>query len=250
MWRFSGYGIVIGLITYLSIVIGELVPKQLALRKRGEVESIHGGPLQLASDGGELFPARLQAEIPQAGGEGVRGVGEAEPVSGRRLPENQGDALLTSREPLKAAAAQAAGISTVYQEVNLCDNLSIGENVMLGQEPRNALGIDWQTHYAAPEGKEPQEVKSGTRVTIELEGRNGRLRIHCKGATAANLAELSRALWDVARAQTEYRAAHGRYTASLRALGLRRPPDVDVRITADTRVASVPRPSHAWASMP
>src|SRR5215204_315719 len=27
-----GYGIVIGLITYLSIVIGELVPKQLALR--------------------------------------------------------------------------------------------------------------------------------------------------------------------------------------------------------------------------
>ncbi len=40
------------------------------------------------------------------------------------------------------------------------------------------------------------------------------------------------ALQDVARAQTEYRAAHGRYTASLRALGLRRPPDVDVRITA------------------
>ena len=34
--------------------------------------------------------------------------------------------------------------------------------------------------------------------TIELEGRNGRLRIHCKGATVANLAELSRALWDVA----------------------------------------------------
>jgi hypothetical protein len=34
--------------------------------------------------------------------------------------------------------------------------------------------------------------------TIELEGRNGKLRIHCKGATTANLAELSRALWDVA----------------------------------------------------
>ena len=27
-----GYGLVIGAITYLSIVIGELVPKQLALR--------------------------------------------------------------------------------------------------------------------------------------------------------------------------------------------------------------------------
>ena len=29
-----------------------------------------------------------------------------------------------------------AGISTVYQEVNLCANLSVGENVMLGHEPR------------------------------------------------------------------------------------------------------------------
>jgi DNA topoisomerase-6 subunit B len=32
-------------------------------------------------------------------------------------------------------------------------------------------GIDWVTHYNIGEGKEPQEVKSGTRVTIELEGR-------------------------------------------------------------------------------
>ena len=32
------------------------------------------------------------------------------------------------------ADAQAAGISTVYQEVNLCTNLSVGENVMLGHE--------------------------------------------------------------------------------------------------------------------
>lgn len=40
-------------------------------------------------------------------------------------------------------------------------------------------------------------------------------------------------LQDVARAQTEHRAARGRYTASLRALGLRRPPGVDVRITAE-----------------
>ena len=34
--------------------------------------------------------------------------------------------------------AQQAGISTVYQEVNLCTNLSVGENVMLGHEPRAA----------------------------------------------------------------------------------------------------------------
>src|SRR3982750_1365761 len=35
-----------------------------------------------------------------------------------------------------AADAQGAGISTVYQEINLCPNLSVGENVMLGHEPR------------------------------------------------------------------------------------------------------------------
>lgn len=43
----------------------------------------------------------------------------------------------------------------------------------------------------------PQAV-GGSECTIELEGRNGKLRIHWKGATAAELAGLSRALWDAA----------------------------------------------------
>lgn len=48
------------------------------------------------------------------------------------------------------ADAQNAGISTVYQEVNLCTNLTIGENVMLGNEVRGPLGINWNaTHKAA-----------------------------------------------------------------------------------------------------
>src|SRR5690625_7825762 len=43
--------------------------------------------------------------------------------------------------------AQDAGVSTVYQEINLCTNLSIGENVMLGNEVRGAFGINWsETH--------------------------------------------------------------------------------------------------------
>ena len=32
--------------------------------------------------------------------------------------------------------------------------------------------------------------------TIQLEGRQGKLRIHCKGTSVADLATLSRALWD------------------------------------------------------
>ncbi len=46
------------------------------------------------------------------------------------------------------ASAQAAGISTVYQEINLCTNLSIGENVMLGHEVKGWAGIDWRKTHA------------------------------------------------------------------------------------------------------
>ena len=50
------------------------------------------------------------------------------------------------------ADAQAAGISVVYQEINLCTNLTIGENVMLGHEVRGRFGINWKaTHGEATE---------------------------------------------------------------------------------------------------
>jgi len=38
--------------------------------------------------------------------------------------------------------AQDAGISTVYQEVNLCTNLTVAENILLGREPRRLGRID------------------------------------------------------------------------------------------------------------
>lgn len=41
--------------------------------------------------------------------------------------------------------AQEIGISTVYQEINLCTNISVAENIMLGHEPHRRLGgIDWK----------------------------------------------------------------------------------------------------------
>lgn len=36
--------------------------------------------------------------------------------------------------------AQKKGISTVYQEVNLCPNLSVAENLFIGREPRTKIG--------------------------------------------------------------------------------------------------------------
>lgn len=41
--------------------------------------------------------------------------------------------------------AQANGISTVYQEVNLCPNLTVAENLFIGREPRRFGMIDWKT---------------------------------------------------------------------------------------------------------
>src|SRR5512134_344947 len=39
--------------------------------------------------------------------------------------------------------AQALGISTVYQEINLCTNLTVAENILLGREPHIMGRIDW-----------------------------------------------------------------------------------------------------------
>src|SRR5512136_586148 len=40
--------------------------------------------------------------------------------------------------------SQELGISTVYQEVNLCTNISVAENIMLGREPHRFGSIDWR----------------------------------------------------------------------------------------------------------
>ncbi|MDQ1130216.1 sugar ABC transporter ATP-binding protein [Microbacterium sp. SORGH_AS_0888] len=66
-----------------------------------------------------------------------------------------------------SADAQAAGVSTVYQEVNLCTNLSVGENVMLGQEVRRAGRIDWRaTHRVAASHLEALGLRIDTRSTL------------------------------------------------------------------------------------
>ena len=52
------------------------------------------------------------------------------------------DAPIVNRSPQDA---QDNGISTVYQEVNLCPNLTVAENLFIGREPRKAGLIDWKT---------------------------------------------------------------------------------------------------------
>jgi len=46
--------------------------------------------------------------------------------------------------PRSTQEAQAIGISTVYQEVNLCPNLSVAENLFIGRYPRRFGMVDWR----------------------------------------------------------------------------------------------------------
>ena len=93
-------------------------------------------------------------------------------------PIDEGTVLIagTARQLTGTADAQAAGISTVYQEVNLCTNLSIGENVMLGHETRGPLGIRWgATHRRASEvlekvglgGLDPRQPLSSLSIALQ-----------------------------------------------------------------------------------
>lgn len=47
--------------------------------------------------------------------------------------------------PTNTGDAQALGISTVYQEVNLLPNLTVAQNIYLGREPKRWGFIDWAT---------------------------------------------------------------------------------------------------------
>ncbi|AVS81729.1 sugar ABC transporter ATP-binding protein [Paracidovorax avenae] len=50
--------------------------------------------------------------------------------------------------PDSPLAAQRLGISTVYQEVNLCPNLSVAENIFAGRYPRHGLAQGWRIDWA------------------------------------------------------------------------------------------------------
>lgn len=62
-------------------------------------------------------------------------------------PRDAGEIVMEGKSisPTSPLEAQKAKISTVYQEVNLCPNLTVAENIFIGREPKNAGGIAWKT---------------------------------------------------------------------------------------------------------
>ncbi len=64
------------------------------------------------------------------------------------------------RSPLHA---QSLGISTVYQEVNLCPNLTVAENLLIGRQPMRLGHVDWNAM-----NREAREILRGLDVEIDV----------------------------------------------------------------------------------
>jgi len=79
--------------------------------------------------------------------------------------QDTGEMLLEGKpiKPDSPLAAQKLGINTVYQEVNLCLNLSVAENIFIGKEPKKFGRIDWKTINHAAE-----EVLSRLNIRIDV----------------------------------------------------------------------------------
>jgi DNA topoisomerase-6 subunit B len=82
--------------------------------------------------------------------------------------------IISKLSPKKPAHYFELQIDTKRNQPEIVNGKGEGVDINAGKSFHEELKkheIDWETHYQAEEGKEPHEVKSGTRVTIELEGR-------------------------------------------------------------------------------
>ncbi|MET8541976.1 sugar ABC transporter ATP-binding protein [Kitasatospora sp. NPDC004799] len=116
------------------------MPTQPVLEVRGVRKEFPGA---VALDGVDfrLFPGEVHALMGENGAgkstliKVLTGVHEADGGEVRLAGQ-----VVRIGGPLEA---QQAGISTVYQEVNLCPNLSVAENIFIGREPRRLGLIHW-----------------------------------------------------------------------------------------------------------
>jgi monosaccharide-transporting ATPase len=89
-----------------------------------------------------LFPGEVHALMGQNGA----GKSTLIKVLTGVFPPDAGTMMLAGQaiRPATPQAAQALGIATVYQEVNLCTNLSVAENILAGRMPRRYGWIHWR----------------------------------------------------------------------------------------------------------
>lgn len=96
--------------------------------------------------------------------------------------------MLTTGKPVKIISRISPRRPSHYYELQIdtqknrpeiLNGRGEGEDIPAGDKGHAYIlehGIEWVSHYDAPEGEKPVEVQHGTRVTIELEGRYQRGR--------------------------------------------------------------------------
>ncbi len=60
-------------------------------------------------------------------------------------------------------AAEAAGVRTLYQEVNLCPNLSVAENIFIGRQPMRRGAISWSSMH-----RRASEILAGLNLVLDV----------------------------------------------------------------------------------
>lgn len=100
------------------------------------------GVVALSNVDFRLFPGEIHAVM------GQNGAGKSTLVNVLTgvYKQESGIVLLEGRQikPDSPLAAQKLGINTVYQEVNLCLNLTVAENMFIGREPMSYGKINWK----------------------------------------------------------------------------------------------------------
>ena len=123
------------------------------------------GVSALKGVGLRLFPGEVHALMGQNGA----GKSTLIKVLTGVYPADRGEMFLAGRKvmPQSPLQAQQLGISTVYQEVNLCANLSVAENIFAGRYPRRGAGGAWRIAWPTL-NRQAAELLARLNLTIDV----------------------------------------------------------------------------------
>jgi galactofuranose transport system ATP-binding protein len=118
------------------------MPEQAPVLEMRKISKIFPGVKALSGVDFRLFPGEVHAVMGQNGA----GKSTLVKVLTGVYRHDAGEILLEGKaiRPDSPFAAQRLGISTVYQEINLCPNLSVAENMFIGRQPMRLGSIRWK----------------------------------------------------------------------------------------------------------